>query len=527
MRFNFFPELYRQIIFAGVIITGIASSLILNNNDVIARTYTQAKPTISESPEEIAAGKIIYENLCLSCHGIEGKGDGPAAGFMEPKPRNLATAHYILRTTPWMSLPTDADLFSIITGGVKATSMPVWERLTKKERWQVTFYIKTFSDRFKEEGAPESISFGSEISVTPAVLEKGKETFKKAKCFLCHGEEGRADGPIVVTLKNEWGISAVARDLTKGWRFKSGNTLKDIYVTITTGFNGTAMGSYAEILTDEERWNLTAYVKSLSKETGGNVVFKSKRIEEEIPMDATAPIWQEAMPIRVALAGQIMVPPREFTPTVNSAIIKSLYNNREIAFLLEWNDSTNIQDENFRDAVAIQFPVKIPESSQKPHLAMGDNRGKVNIWRWKSFWDEEISGELLNTTEPYIETTVEEMNSKGYTSLKPQPLENQNVIGRGSWSNGKWQVLMKRNIATGDSDDLQFKKGKLIPLALAIWDGSNRDVGSEKSISFWYYLVLEESTSITPYLYTFVLIIMGVSIELWFVRRLKRKSESQ
>ena len=119
------------------------------------------------------------------------------------------------------------------------------------------------------------------------------------------------------------------------------------------------------------------------------------------------------------------------------------------------------------------------------------------------------------------------MNSKGYTSLKTQPIENQNVIGRGSWSNGKWQVLMKRNIATSDSNDIQFKKGKLIPLALAIWDGSNRDVGSEKSISFWYYLVLEESTSITPYLYTFIFIIMGVSIELWFVRWLRRKSESQ
>jgi DMSO reductase family type II enzyme heme b subunit len=423
-----------------------------------------------------------------------------------------------------MSLPTDADIFDVVTHGIETTSMAQRKyTMTEKERWQVTFYIKTFSDRFKNEGVPKTINIGPEISVTPAVLEKGKEIYKKTKCFLCHGKEGRADGPIITTLRNEWWIKPPARDFTKGWRLKGGNALKDIYVTLTTGFNGTPMGSYAEILTDEERWNLAAYVKSLSIEANRNVVLKSKRIEEEIPMDATSPIWQEAVPIGMDLAGQIMVPPRQFTPSINFAKIRSVYNNKEIAFLFEWDDSTNTQDDTFRDAVAIQFPVKIPESSQKPHLGMGDRRGKVNIWYWKAFWDEGVSGELLNTAEPYIETTVEEMNSKGYTSLKTQPAGNQHVIGRGSWSNGKWQVVMKRSIATGDSNDLQFMKGKLMPLAIAVWDGSNKDIGAEKSISFWYYVVLEQPTPISPFLYTFVSIIMSVSLELWFLGWLRRK----
>lgn len=522
-------KLNKRFVFVGAITVVTVFSLILaagNNNIVIARSYTQFTPAIPENPEAIAAGKEIYEKRCVSCHGIEGKGDGPAAKFMEPLPRNLATAHFILRTTHWKSLPTDTDLFDVITKGVKTTSMPVWERLPEKERWQVMYYIKTFSERFKKEGAPKPVSIGSEISATPAVVEKGKELFKKTKCFLCHGEDGRADGPITVTLKNEWGIQFTARDLTKGWRFKGGNTLKDIYATITTGFNGTPMGAYADILTDEERWNLAAYVKSIFREVeaGEKVVFNSKFIEEaEIPMDASAPIWQEAEPAEVWLGGQLMVAPRKFTPSIDSAKIKSIYNGREIAFLLEWDDPTNMQDETFRDAIAIQFPVTIPETSQKPHIAMGDSKGKVNIWRWKAFWSDEAKKELLNTTEPYIETVVEDMNSKGYTALTAQPAENQHVSGKGSWSKGKWQVVMKRKINTGDPNDIQFKKGKLIPLAIAIWDGSNRDVKGEKSLSFWYYVVLEEGTPISLYLYTFVSVIMGVSIELWFVGRLRRK----
>jgi hypothetical protein len=62
---NFFLELNKRILFVGIIATGIVSSLILNSNDVIARTYTQDKPSIPESPEEIAAGKVLYENVSL------------------------------------------------------------------------------------------------------------------------------------------------------------------------------------------------------------------------------------------------------------------------------------------------------------------------------------------------------------------------------------------------------------------------------------------------------------------------------
>ncbi|MGI9591213.1 MAG: c-type cytochrome [Myxococcota bacterium] len=34
-------------------------------------------------------GSEFYQRYCASCHGLEGKGDGPAAGVLNPPPKDL------------------------------------------------------------------------------------------------------------------------------------------------------------------------------------------------------------------------------------------------------------------------------------------------------------------------------------------------------------------------------------------------------------------------------------------------------
>ncbi|MBI2560804.1 MAG: c-type cytochrome [Planctomycetes bacterium] len=483
-------------------------------------------------------GKDIYERKCWFCHGLNGDGNGPGVrwdgdNIMFPTPRDFTSGQFKIRTTPHGSLPSDDDLFRAISKGLPGSVMPSWEEvLTEEERRKVMDYIKGFNDRFKTEEVPKPIVTiaASEPSVTEAMKEKGRELFKSTKCFLCHGEEGGANGPITVELKNQWDMPFVARDLTAGWTYRGGNELKDIFRAITTGLNGTPMGPYAEILTDDERWSLAAFVKSISRpvEPGVQVVLDSKLITGEIPMDADNPLWQGIEPLGLELAGQLIAVPRQFTPSINHARVRSVHNGNEIAFHIEWNDSTNMQDETFKDAVAIQFPTKaLGGDIPKPTLAHGQEKVNVNIWHWKSFWKAGVRQELLNVEEPYVEAAVKELNvERGFVApLTLQPPENQHVSGRGYWNGkrGLWQVVMKRKLNTGDSNDVKFEQGEFTLFSLGIWDGSNGDIGSKKSITVWYYLFPEAPARGGVYFYALVSIIMAAAAEMWLVGWIRRK----
>lgn len=262
-------------------------------------------------------------------------------------------------------------------------------------------------------------------------------------------------------------------------------------------------------------------MKSLAKDMASDVVVKVKLLEDgRLPSEPLDESWSKAAPVEIPLAGQIIASPRHWTPSIDAIMIRAMYNEEEIVFLLEWDDSTNKQEEIFRDAVSIQFPTKIPESLKKPYFAMGDSSGAVNLWSWKAHWQEGF-GQI--TEAPETEAgMVCEMNAKGFKNVTMQPPESQNVTGKGVYQNGRWKVLLKRTLKTEDAKDLQFEIGKLIPAAFAVWDGSNSDVAGQKSISVWYYIMLEKPVPKTVFAYVLIAIVMGASVELWFIARLRR-----
>ncbi len=486
------------------------------------RTYKhEVPPKLSETQEAVSEGKKVFEKRCWYCHGIEGKGDGPAAKTMFPKPRNFTRNEYKVRSTTFGSVPTDEDLFRIITSGIEGTAMPFWSTISETERWQVIYYIKTFNGQFKKDTTPKVVSVGS-VASTPESIKRGQELFKETKCFECHGDDGRGNGPLTVALQTQWNMPYRARDLSKSWNFKGGNTIEDIYRTISTGFNETPMGSYLEKLSDEDRWHVVHYVKSIAKDMASDVVVKVKLFEgDQLPADPLDEIWDKTTAMEIPLAGQIITNPRHWAPSIDAIMIRAMYNKSEIAFLLEWDDSTNKQEEIFRDAISLQFPTKIPESLKKPYFAMGDSSGAVNLWSWKAYWAEGF-GSIIEAPETE-QGMVAEMNAKGFKNITTQPPESQNVMGKGIYQNGRWKVVLKRALKTEDAKgDIQFEIGKLIPVAFAAWDGSNSDVGGQKSVSAWYYVMLEKPVPKTVFVYVLFAIVIGASVEMWFIARLRR-----
>jgi len=85
-------------------------------------------------PAQLAAGRQTYLQNCATCHGDSGRGDGPAAANLNPKPADL-TVH--------VPLHTDGDLYWWVTNGISGTAMPAWEsRLTDLQRWQVVTFVR-------------------------------------------------------------------------------------------------------------------------------------------------------------------------------------------------------------------------------------------------------------------------------------------------------------------------------------------------------------------------------------------------
>lgn len=70
-------------------------------------------------PASAGAGKTafearrVFQTLCATCHGSEGKGNGPASAGLDPKPRDYTDK-------AWQSTVTDDQLRQIITLGGQA-----------------------------------------------------------------------------------------------------------------------------------------------------------------------------------------------------------------------------------------------------------------------------------------------------------------------------------------------------------------------------------------------------------------------
>ena len=200
----------------------------------------------------IAHGKEVYERRCAGCHGVTGNGNGPAATFMYKfRPRNFELAVFKFRRSA--PLPTDGDLMRTITRGIRGTAMPTWHDVPVDDRLAVIQYIKyeLAVDRsdpnqpyaFVEEPPGEPLYIGTPPEPSASCCAR-QEVWQQAKCWECHGQTGKGDGPKSADLKDDLGFPILPADLTG--QFKSGPAVEDIFRTMSTGLAGTPMPSYSD-----------------------------------------------------------------------------------------------------------------------------------------------------------------------------------------------------------------------------------------------------------------------------------------
>ena len=96
------------------------------------RAGAEVTNPLPASPEVIAHGKFIYENICITCHGPKGAGDGIVTALF-PKPPSLMTQ----KVRDW----PDGQLFHRPMRG--QNSMPSHARqIDTRDMWSVIHYIR-------------------------------------------------------------------------------------------------------------------------------------------------------------------------------------------------------------------------------------------------------------------------------------------------------------------------------------------------------------------------------------------------
>lgn len=89
---------------------------------------------------------------------------------------------------------------------------------------------------------------------SPKTIQSGKKLYTQL-CAICHGNEGKGDGMAGMALNPK-----PANFTTKQFQAQSNGA---IYWKITEG--KPPMASYKSTLTDEQRWELIAYLRTLGK----------------------------------------------------------------------------------------------------------------------------------------------------------------------------------------------------------------------------------------------------------------------
>ncbi|MEY4529052.1 MAG: hypothetical protein RL768_2771 [Nitrospirota bacterium] len=271
-----------------------------------------------------------------------------------------------------------------------------------------------------------------------------------------------------------------------------------------------------------------------------------KSIKGSIPLDGANPLWEGVPGVVVPLSGQLITTPMHPNISVKSVFVKAISNGRDVGMRLEWSDQTKndttIGPQDFRDQAAIMFPINT--TGAPPFQCMGQAGGTTNIWRWNAEWQKDLgkdsaglwdvddqypgifwdyyfeepvggvtypdrigrslgpfnegiwSGNIMS--DPALRIgSVEDLNANGFSTLTTQV--HQDVTGQGVWepagsvkggayTGPTWRVVVTRALKTPDTNDVQLTPGSTIPVAFAVWDGTNVERNGMKAISTWFSL---------------------------------------
>lgn len=486
-------------------------------------------------------GEASYARNCSVCHGATGRGDGPAAHYLDPRPRDFGRGSFRLVSTK-NQVPTEDDIARTIRLGIPGTGMPPWSHLSDEEQKNLTQHVLKLrkdeiirasvasgkSQADAEARARKLMTPGEVINPPPMPANISMEDAKKVfieTCAKCHGDDGT--GKNDPTWRTEEGFPIKSRNFVRGV-FKGGRDSIELYRRTAAGMPGTPMPAFGALEPDYI-WKMVKYIESLSDPKAQErawvkpVTISVKKVAA-LPKDANDAGWQGAPAVSIAV-----FPLWANDDAVDSVVVRALYDSYRIGFMLEWNDAsedaTGATVSAFPDAAAVQFSADM----NPPFFGMGDPDRPVHLWHWKAVWeaDRKAFSDVVAKSPPGISqywvegkgwvekpsdanekfhTAVgannplsmrgrggraEELNVAQFGSLTTAPADQQGVEASGGWSNGTWKLMLHHPLAAGHAGESDLEPGEQESVTFAIWNGKIGDRNGQKSVSVWHTLKLE------------------------------------
>ncbi len=375
----------------------------------------------------------LYAQHCEACHGENGDGNGMAAPFLFPKPRNFQAGHFRLVSTT-NSVPSTEDLVGVLTRGMPGSSMPPWPQLSQEDARLLADHVMQFrvdairemerklAAEFDEEVDEEEVNElvadltvpGAAVEVapipdsSPESVDRGRELFLKVGCAGCHGKTGRGDGQ-QKQVEVE-GLPTRPRDLTKGI-FKGSPDIKSLYIRTQTGMPGTPMPATPK-LTHEQIADIVQFVRSLSDDqTRRETVLNRERLTasriDSLPVSPNDEAWQQIDAVSVRLTPVWW---RDEFP--RSVDVQSVHDGESISMRLSWSDAEPnmhaAQSEAFEDAVGVE----LYSGDAEPFLGMGTAKSQLEVWLWDADRQfvkdvDDVNPLIVVDQYPFSETVVD------------------------------------------------------------------------------------------------------------------------
>src|ERR1700730_2529144 len=121
-------------------------------------------------------GARVFARHCAVCHGPNGRGNGPAAPSMIPRPRDFSSGGFKYKSTAAGESPTDEDLLRTVRDGLPASAMPYFVGLLSTEELSaVVEQVKSYSIAFSRAGRPLEIP--AALPSSPQSVARGNVLF--------------------------------------------------------------------------------------------------------------------------------------------------------------------------------------------------------------------------------------------------------------------------------------------------------------------------------------------------------------